>query len=153
MKEKVLISACLIGQPVRYDGQSKEVKGLLELAKYYDLIPMCPEVSSGLKTPRKPSEIVGDKVLTVDGRDVTDSYHDGAYWAASICRLYNIKLAILKERSPSCGVHTIHDGAFDNKVIPGMGITARKLKSLGVTCLNEDEALALLAQLKEGRKA
>jgi uncharacterized protein YbbK (DUF523 family) len=153
MKEKVLISACLIGQPVRYDGQSKEVKGLLELAKYYDLIPMCPEVSGGLKTPRKPSEIVGDKVLTQDGRDVTDNYHDGAYWAASICRLYSIKLAILKERSPSCGVHTIHDGSFDNKVIPGMGITAKKLKTLGVTCLDEDEALALLAKLKEGKKA
>lgn len=149
MKEKILISACLLGQKVRYDGKSKEVKGLIELTKYYDLIPMCPECSGGLKIPRVPSEIVNDKVLSKNGRDVTSNYNDGAYMASTICRLYHIKLAVLKERSPSCGTHFIHDGSFTDKVIEGQGITARKLTSMGVKCINEDEALALLESLKK----
>lgn len=149
MKEKILISACLLGQKVRYDGKSKEVKGLIELTKYYDLIPMCPECSGGLKIPRVPSEIVNDKVLSKSGRDVTSNYNDGAYMASTICRLYHIKLAVLKERSPSCGTHFIHDGSFTDKVIEGQGITARKLTSMGVKCINEDEALALLESLKK----
>ncbi len=152
MKEKILISACLLGQKVRYDGKSKEVKGLIELTKYYDVIPMCPECSGGLKIPRVPSEIVGDKVLAKNGRDVTSNYHDGAYMAATICKLYNIKLAVLKERSPSCGTHFIHDGSFTDKVIEGQGITARKLASIGVKCINENEALELLNKLKEEKK-
>lgn len=149
MKEKVLISACLIGRPVRYDGKSKEVKGLLELTKYYDLIPICPESSGGLKIPRDPSEIVGDKVLSKKGRDVTDNYNDGAYWASVVCKMQNIKLAILKEKSPSCGTHYIHDGSFTDKVVEGQGITARKLMIMGVKCINEQEALELLESLKQ----
>lgn len=149
MKETILISACLLGQNVRYDGKTKEVKGLIELTRYYNVIPMCPELSGGLKIPRDPSEIVGDKVLSKRGRDVTDYYNDGAYLAATICKMKNVRLAILKERSPSCGTHFIHDGSFTDKVIPGKGITVRRLEAMGVRCLNEDEGLALLASLKE----
>lgn len=149
MKEKILISACLLGQKVRYDGKSKEVKGLIELTEFYDLIPMCPECSGGLKIPRVPSEIVGDKVLSKNGKDVTSNYNDGAYMASTICRLQNIKLAVLKEKSPSCGTHYIHDGSFTDKVIEGQGITARKLMKIGIKCMNEDEALELLKKKKE----
>lgn len=149
MKEKILISACLLGQNVRYNGKTKEVKGLKDLVKYYDLIPICPESSGGLKIPRDPSEIVGDKVLSLKGKDVTENYKSGAYWALSICQIYNIKLAVLKERSPSCGTHFIHDGSFTDKVIPGQGITAARLTKAGVTCINEDEALELLRQKEE----
>lgn len=148
MKEKILISACLLGKPVRYNGKAKEVKGLIELTKYYDLIPMCPECSGGLKIPRDPSEIVGDKVLSKKGRDVTDNYNDGAYWASVVCKSQNIKLAVLKEKSPSCGTHFIHDGSFTDKVIEGQGITARRLMKMGIKCINEDEALQLLNDLK-----
>ncbi|MFA6624303.1 MAG: DUF523 domain-containing protein [Bacilli bacterium] len=147
-KEKILISACLLGQKVRYDGESKPVRGIMELAKFYDLIPMCPELSGGLKIPRAPSEIIGDKVMSKNGRDVTDNYNAGAYWASSICRLYNVKLAVLKQRSPSCGSKVIHDGSFTDKVIPGKGITVRKLEKMGVKVIDEDEALALIEELK-----
>lgn len=149
MKEKILVSACLLGQKVRYDGKSKEVKGIKDLMKYYDLIPICPESAGGLKIPRPASEIIGDKVLSKNGRDVTDNYNDGAYWALSICQIYHVKLAVLKEKSPSCGTHFIHDGSFTDKVIPGLGITARKLTKAGVKCINEEEALALLKQKEE----
>lgn len=151
MKEKVLISACLIGENCRYDGKSKTNKEILQLAKYYDLIPICPEMSGGLKTPRSPSEIQGDKVVSKNGRDVTDNYHDGAYWAYSICTLYHVKLAILKEKSPSCGVHYVHNGKFDGGLVEGMGITTKKLVSAGVKVINEDEAVALLHQLEEAK--
>jgi uncharacterized protein YbbK (DUF523 family) len=149
MKEKVLISACLIGENCRYDGTNKLQKELLKLAKYYDLIPICPEVSGGLKTPRHPSEIKDGKVFNQKGRDVTDQYHDGAYWALSIIRLYHIRLAIMKEDSPSCGVHHIYDGSFTGKKIDGQGITTRRLVENRVKVINETEALELLKSLEE----
>ena len=149
MKEKVLISACLIGENCRYDGTNKLQKELLKLAKYYDLIPICPEVSGGLKTPRHPSEIKDGKVINQKGRDVTDQYHDGAYWALSIIRLYHIRLAIMKEDSPSCGVHHIYDGSFTGKKIDGQGITTRRLVENRVKVINETEALELLKSLEE----
>mgnify|MGYP000856608403 CR=1 FL=1 len=147
-KEKILVSACLLGNKVRYDGASKEVKGIVNLAKYYDLIPICPELSGGLKIPREPSEIMPDgSVYSKSGKDVTQNYLDGAYWAGAVTSLYHVKLAVLKERSPSCGSHVIHDGSFTDKVIPGMGITARRLTKMGVKCIDEEEALALLQEL------
>ncbi len=149
MKEKVLISACLIGENCRYDGTNKLEKKLLKLAKYYDLIPICPEVSGGLKTPRHPSEIKDGKVYNLKGRDVTDQYHDGAYWALSIIRLYHIRLAIMKEDSPSCGVHQIYDGSFTGKKIDGQGITTKRLVENHVKVINEKEALELLSTLEK----
>lgn len=148
MKEKILVSACLIGEICRYDKKDLKNSSVLKLTKYYDLIPICPEISGGLKTPRRPSEIQGDKVVTDKGRDVTDNYHDGAYWASQIVRMYHIRLAIMKEKSPSCGVHSIYDGTFTGKLIEGSGITSRKLKSMGVKVINEDEAKELLTKLE-----
>jgi len=153
-KEKILVSACLLGQKVRYDGKSKEVKGLIGLTQFFDLIPMCPELSGGLKIPRPSSEIMPDgRVLSKTGKDVTENYLAGAYWALSICQIYHIRRAILKEKSPSCGTHLIHDGSFSDKVIPGMGITARKLKKAGIEVLNEEEGLSLLKSLTDGKKS
>lgn len=149
MKEVILVSACLIGENCRYDGKNSLCNEIKELAKYYDLIPICPEVSGGLKTPRHPSEIVDGRVVTQKGRDVTSNYQDGAYWASTIVRLKHIKFAILKERSPSCGVHQIHNGKFDGGLIPGKGITTKKLEQMGVKVINEIEAKELLKEKKE----
>lgn len=148
MKEKVLISACLTGENCRYDGKNTLNKKLLGLTKYYDLIPICPEVSGGMKTPRYPSEIKNGHVVNSKGKDVTGYYDDGAYWAGRIVLQFGIKLAILKEKSPSCGVHLIHDGNFDGKTIDGKGITTIKLEKLGVKVINEEEALSLLEELE-----
>lgn len=150
-KEIILISACLLGQKCRYDGKSKPVKDILKLEEFYDLIPICPESLGGLKIPRAPAEIKGDRVLNKNNKDVTENYNTGAYWASAVARMKNVKLAVLKERSPSCGVHFIHDGSFTDKVIPGQGITARKLLKQGVKVINEEEALELYKRLKEGK--
>jgi uncharacterized protein YbbK (DUF523 family) len=149
-KEKVLVSACLIGENCRYDGKNQSVPEVLALTEFYDLIPICPEVSGGMKIPRFPSEIQGEKVINKEGKDVTDFYEAGAYWAASICQIYHIRLAILKEDSPSCGAHEIHDGSFTDKKIPGKGITARRLEKIGVKVMDEKEAKELLKTLKSG---
>ena len=147
-KEIVLISACLLGEKCLYDGKDNLVAELKKLTKYFDLIPVCPEVSGGLKIPRKPSEIREDKVVSIDNKDVSEKFYDGAYWAYVIAKKYSIKLAILKESSPSCGTHTIYDGTFSNKKIQGMGITAKKLQDNGVKVISEKEALILLKELE-----
>lgn len=152
MKEKILVSACLIGENCRYDGKNSLNKDVLALTKYYDLIPICPEVSGGLKTPRYPSEIKDGKVINSKGKDVTDNYNDGAYWASTVARLQNIKLAILKEKSPSCGTHKIHDGSFSGKLIDGKGITTIKLEKAHIKVINEEEASLLLKECEEKNK-
>lgn len=146
MKELILVSACLVGEKCRYDGKCLKNEDVLNLTKYFDLIPICPECSGGLKTPRVPAEIKDDKVITQDGKDVTSSYQDGAYWAQSIASIYKIKLAILKENSPSCGTHFIHDGTFSGKLVEGKGITVKKLESLNVKCISEDQVKELMEE-------
>ena len=95
-------------------------------------------------TPRHPSEQRGDKVFNDLDEDVTDNFEKGAELAYNICLFLKIKKVILKERSPSCGVHRIYDGSFSHKVISGMGVTASYLASKGIQIYNEDEIALLL---------
>ena len=142
--EKILISACLIGDKTRYDGKSNYHPLIKELLQKYELVPFCSEVEGGLKTPRKPSEIIKDKVINSAGEDVTKNYRKGAELALNICKYCNIKIAILKDGSPACGVHQIHDGHFNGRKIKGMGITASLLASNGIKVISEDEIDTLL---------
>ena len=129
--EKILISACLIGDKTRYDGRSNYHPLVKQLLEKYELVPFCPEVEGGLSIPRDPSEIKGDKVITENGRDVSFQFNKGAELAYNICMYLGIRIAILKENSPSCGVHTIYDGSFSKKKIPGSGVTTNLLKRKG----------------------
>ena len=142
--EKILISACLVGDKTRYDGKSSYHPLVKELLEKYELVPFCSEVEGGLSIPRKPSEIVNDKVIRQDGKDVTFNYQKGAELAWNICNYLGIRKAILKDGSPACGVHEIHDGTFKGKKIPGEGITTKYLKSKGVSVYSENEIEELL---------
>ena len=142
--EKILISACLIGDNVKYNGGNNLTPKLDALLEKYELIPFCPEVEGGLSTPRSPAERVGDSVINQDGEDVTDAYMKGAELAFNICLYLKIKKVILKEKSPSCGSKIIYDGSFSHKEIPGMGVTAEYLKKKGIEVYNEDEIDSLL---------
>ena len=142
--DKVLVSACLLGTPCRYDGKSKADARVLALAERYELIPVCPEVYGGLPTPRPPAERCGDRVLTEAGADVTAQYRRGAEAALQLARLYGCRAAILKANSPSCGSGTIYDGTFRHRRISGDGLTAALLKANGVQVYNEDTFAALL---------
>ncbi len=142
--ERILISACLVGDNVKYNGGNNKSHLLDKLLEKYELIPFCPEVEGGLKTPRSPSEIKGDRVINQEGQDVTMAFERGAELAFNICLFLKIKKVILKERSPSCGSNEIYDGSFSHKVIPGMGITARYLKEKGIEVYTENDIDSLL---------
>ena len=142
--ENILVSACLLGIGCRYDGKHKANPEVLKLSGKYNLIPVCPEIYGGLPTPRTPSERIGDKVLMRDGRDVTENYKRGAEEALRLCRTFNIKVAVLKERSPSCGKGTIYDGSFSGILTERDGVTAELLISEGIKVLGESEINILL---------
>lgn len=139
MKEPLLISACLLGEPCRYDGKSKPLPAeqLRFLREYYELHPVCPESDGGLPTPRIPSERRGGRVLNRVGEDVSVPYARGAARALEQCREHNCRKALLKERSPSCGCGEIYDGSFSGTLIPGDGVTAALLKAEGIEVLGE----------------
>ena len=142
--EKILISACLVGDKVKYDGRSNYNDKVKLLLEKYELVPFCPEVEGGLKIPRMPSERVKDRIKTKDGRDVTKQFDKGAELALNICLYLGIKIAILKENSPSCGSHKIYDGTFSNKLVDGEGVTTELLKRKGIKVISEDEIDTLL---------
>lgn len=139
MKKKALISACLMGVNCKYSGGNNllPVEKLQKLLDEYELIPVCPESYGGLPTPRKPSERVGDRVLSEDGRDVTEEYEKGAEAALLIARMLGADTAFLKENSPSCGCGKIYDGTFSGTLTDGDGVTAEKLKQNGISIYGE----------------
>lgn len=135
----ILVSACLLGCPCRYDGKSKPNDAVLALMPQHTLIPICPEQMGGLATPRMPAERKAGGVLTENGTDVTVQYGRGAAEALRLAKLYGCTHAILKERSPSCGSGQIYDGSFSRALIPGDGVTAQLLKANGIVVLGESE--------------
>lgn len=140
----ILVSACLLGVGCRFDGLCKPVESVQKLIDKFNLIPFCPEIYGGLPTPRCPSEIVGDKVLSKDGIDVTAQYNKGAQEALKIAKMYSCKYAILKEKSPSCGNGKIYSGNFDKVLVDGDGITAALLKKNGIIVMGESEIYKIL---------
>ena len=131
-KEKILVSSCLLGLNCRFDGENNYSKEIDEFLKDYEVVPVCPEIMGGLPTPRIGAERVGDKVFTKDGRDVTAQYKKGAEEVLYLAKKYNIKKALFKLRSPSCGSNKIYDGTFTNTVTDGNGVTAELLKENGI---------------------
>ena len=138
---KILVSACLAGSKCNYRGEAKycaKIQGLLDRQA---AVLVCPESLGGLTAPREPSEIRGVKVYGRDGRDVTAAFEAGAQRCLELALKNNIKVAILKANSPSCGCHRIYDGSFSGKLIPGQGIAARLLISHGIKVYDEQDDL------------
>ena len=128
---KIMVSACLLGRNCEYNGGNNKNEALLRFLEDHEVIPICPETEGGLKTPRKPAEIVGERVMTRDGDDVTREYKKGAETALERAISEKPDLCILQSRSPSCGVNKIYDGSFTGKLKAGSGITAELLKDKG----------------------
>lgn len=142
--EKILISACLIGDKVRFDGKSNYNPKIQDLLEKYELVPFCPEVEGGLSIPRIPCEKYNDKVINKEGKNVTKYFEKGADLALNICQYLGIRIAILKENSPSCGTKKVYNGKFEGKLIPGEGVTAELLKRKGIKVISEEEIDSLL---------
>jgi len=166
--ERILISACLLGERVRYDGghNGQSDSRLARWLAEGRLVPVCPESAGGLPTPRPPAEIVegggGDvwrgtaRVLTHAGVDVADAFCAGGQAALTVAREAGARMAILKARSPSCGSARVHDGTFSGTLVPGEGVTTALLRRNGIAVFNEeqlDEAAAHLARLEQDEAA
>lgn len=129
----IVISACLVGEKVRYDGNHKLDLFYKNLIDEKKAISICPEILGGLQVPREPAEIIGGdgydvwndqaKVMTVSGHDVTTQFKEGAKRALSIIKDLNAKTVILKSDSPSCGRTVIYDGTFTGTKKEGVGVT------------------------------
>ena len=129
----------MIGLNCKYNGGNNENSKLVELMKEKDLIPICPEQLGGLKTPRASAERTQEKVLTKEGIDVTKEYQKGAEEVLKLAKKLNIKKAILKSRSPSCGIDEIYDGTFSHNLVKGDGVTAELLKKNGIEVISSDK--------------
>ncbi len=149
--KKILISACLAGDRVRYDGATMPVNDprLRELSLKGLLVKVCPEVLGGLTIPRPEAQIMNGngldvlkgkaKVIDIKGHDITFFFIRGAEYTLSIAKSFGIEVVILKEKSPSCGVHTIYDGQFASHLISGSGVTTALLKQNGIKVFSENE--------------
>ncbi|WPN47006.1 MULTISPECIES: DUF523 domain-containing protein [unclassified Pseudomonas] len=156
--EKILVSRCLLGHRVRYDGGASGPFDLLQ--QWLDegrVVPVCPEVAGGLPTPRAAAEIPGGQgtqvldgqaaVITTEGEDVSAQFLSGAYQALELVQKHGIRIAVLKANSPSCGNLLTYDGTFSGVKISGEGVTAALLKRHGVQVFSELELAEAAAAL------
>jgi len=151
MKEKLLISSCLYGQNVRYDGKNSILSNeiLEKLNEKYDLIPFCPEVEGGLNIPRIPNEIqINGKIIDKKGVENTKAFQKGAIKTLKLCQKESIRIALLKSKSPSCSNNFIYDGSFSKKLIKGNGVTSKLLKQNKIQVINEFEIISILKILE-----
>ncbi len=147
MKEKLLISACLLGENCKYSGGNNYTPEVEKLKEQFELIPVCPETFGGLQSPREPSERVGNKVLSRSGEDVTEAFRQGAEKTLEIALAHGVSRAVLKERSPSCGSGAIYDGSFSGAVVSGDGVAAELLRRHGVALFGESQIEELLNEM------
>ncbi len=145
----ILVSACLLGLNTKYDGKANADSLMHKYSPLGKFIPVCPEQLGGLPTPREPVEIIngtGQEVLLGQcsargerGEEVTSQFIRGAYEVLKLVEMVSITAAILKERSPSCGVNYIYDGSFAHRKIPGQGVTSALLKQYNIPIYSEEE--------------
>ena len=151
IKNRVLVSACLLGRPTRYDGKVLTTVDPM-LQRWQDqgcIVSFCPELAGGLTVPRLPAEIVGGQgadvmngsatVRTADGEDVSACFIRGAAAALQAAQKKTISIAILKDGSPSCGKTRIYDGRFSGTTTPGSGVTAALLLAENIAVFTENE--------------
>ena len=138
----ILVSSCLLGLKTRYDGANNYCQAVVDYIKTnrFTPIPVCPEQLGGLPTPRFRSEIKSNgRVVNENGEDWTKNFIRGAKEVLKIAKMLDIKMAVLKERSPSCGVNEIYDGTFRSKCVEGKGITTRLLEENDIEVMSEEE--------------
>lgn len=136
---KILVSACLLGENCKYSGGNNKNEKVIALGEKHMLVPICPECFAQLPIPRPPAEIKDGRVFNKLGEDITEQFRDGAEKALYIAEESGCRVAVLKERSPSCGFGTIYDGSFTGRTIRGNGITAQLLYDNGIIILGESQ--------------
>ncbi|KQV32363.1 purine nucleoside phosphorylase [Rhizobium sp. Root1203] len=158
--KKILVSACLMGHAVRYDGRSRPLvhPAIDRWREEGRLVTICPEMSAGMPVPRPPAEIAGGatgkdvlsggaRVIEITGGDVTHAFRQAAENALRLATETDCGFALLIDGSPSCGSGFIHDGSFSGTRRSGRGVTAALLRQAGITVYSDKEIDALAARL------
>jgi len=142
MRHKVLISACLMGENVRYDGNHNLISHpiLKSLHQHKQLIIACPEVLGGLAVPRPPAEIIKHTpyvIKTLKNEDVTQQFLQGAKKTLALCQTHNVHIALMAAKSPSCGNEETYNGQFNKTLVKQAGVTANLLQKNGILVFNQ----------------
>ena len=136
---KIAVSACLLGHNCKYSGGNNRSQKVLDYIEGHEVIPVCPEVTGGMPTPRVPVELKDSKAINRDGEDVTEFFQRGVEKTMKKLDGQNIDLAILQPRSPSCGCKQIYDGTFTKTLIDGKGMFAQALADAGIPMIDGDD--------------
>ena len=136
---KVVVSACLLGENCKYNGGNNFSPAVAEFLRGKEVIPVCPECLAGLGVPRPPIEIVGDDVQTREGKSVGEALQRAIAEILAQLADEQIECAVLKSRSPTCGVNQVYDGCFSGTLVDGMGMLAKALYAAGYTVIDSEE--------------
>lgn len=136
---RIMVSACLLGENCKYNGGNNKNEKVLKFIKGHEVIPICPEVTGGLPTPRVPSEIVNGVVTSKDGRNVDKEFRTGAKIEFEKAVKEKVDLVILQSRSPSCGPKEIYDGTFSKQRIKGQGVFAKMVMDYGCSVIDVED--------------
>ena len=134
---KIAVSACLLGHDCKYNGGNNRSQNVLDYIEGHEVIPVCPEVTGGMPTPRVPVELKNGRAINRDGEDVTEFFQKGV--KLTMKKMQDIDLAILQPRSPSCGCKQIYDGSFTKTLIAGKGMFAQALAEAGIPMIDGDD--------------
>ena len=133
----ILVSRCLLGENCKYNGGNNRNEAVIAALVGKEYLAVCPEQLAGLPCPRPPAELCGAAVVDKEGRDRTEAFHAGAARTLALAQKHGAERCILKDGSPSCGVHYIYDGSFSGTRIPGRGLTAQLLADHGIALSSE----------------
>ena len=139
---RVLISACLLGGNCKYNGGNNYNAAVAGFVKDKDVLPICPEMMAGMGCPRTPIEIVDGVLMDRNGNNVDAAMGAAVAKSMELIRKEDIQCAILQSRSPTCGVNQIYDGSFSGKLIPGSGVLAQALKTVGYQVIDAEDIKA-----------
>ena len=137
--EKILVSACLLGENCKYNGGNNYSMAVAEYVKEKEVLPICPEMMAGMGCPRTPIEIVNGVLMDRNGNHIDEAMRAAVDEAMEWLGKENIRCAILQSRSPTCGVNQIYDGTFSGKLIDGSGVFAQALKDAGYQVLDAED--------------
>ena len=137
--KKIIVSACLLGENCKYNGGNNLDPRVVAFTQGREIIPVCPEVLAGLGIPRIPIEIRAGKVIRRDGVEVDEAIRTAVTQILQHIKCEDIECAVLKARSPTCGVHQVYDGTFSGKLVDGIGVLAQTLKNAGYIVIDNEE--------------
>ena len=135
----ILVSACLLGERCKYNGGNNYSERIERMLEGEDILPVCPEFLAGLGVPRAPMELVDGVPYNVNGECLKDKLDAAIDEIKRLVIDNDVSMAILKSRSPTCGVKEIYDGSFSHTLIPGMGLLARALTDLGIKVIDSED--------------